>query len=187
MMLKIFKTTILPILVSSVEISKSTDKMSDKYETKNLSGGLFLHEFFSIEFFFEMTTIARCMISWPMIHGWCIIFFFFVKAGLLEGIRDGDNAIEITRLDLLDDYLEMVMNMISDFIQNEYDVDGGVRCDYYSGLKCFCIGLVKKMFSSGVQQIRLGVKVVMMVMEMMMVVVKRNTMRLIMAIILLMI
>ena len=120
-------------------------------------------------------------------HGWCIIFFFFVKAGLLEGIRDGDNAIEMTRLDLLDDYLEMVMNMISDFTQKEYDVDGGVRCDYYSGLKCFCIGLVKKMFSSGVQQIRLGVKVVMMVMEMMMVVVKRNTMRLIMAIILLMI
>ena len=114
-------------------------------------------------------------------------FFFFVKAGLLEGIRDGDNAIEITRLDLLDDYLEMVMNMISDFIQNEYDLDGGVRCDYYSGLKCFCIGLVKKMFPSGVQQIRLGVKVVMMVVEMMMVVVKRNTMRLIMAIILLMI
>ena len=116
-----------------------------------------------------------------------IIFFFFVKAGLLEGIRDGDNAIEMTRLDLLDDYLEMVMNMISDFTQNEYDVDGGVRCDYYSGLKCFCIGLVKKMFSSGVQQIRLGVKVVMMVIEMMMVVVKINTMRLTMAIILLMI
>ena len=69
----------------------------------------------------------------------------------------------------MDDYLEMGMNMISDFIQNEYDVDGGVRCDYYSGLKCFCIGLVKKMFSSGVQQIRLGVKVVI---EMMMVVVK---------------
>ena len=92
----------------------------------------------------------------------------------------------MTRLDLLDDYLEMGMNMISDFIQNEYDLDGGVRCDYYSGLKCFCIGLVKKMFSSGVQQIRLGVKVVMMVTEMM-VVVKRNTMRLIMAIILLMI
>ena len=121
------------------------------------------------------------MISWVM------IFFFFVKAGLLEGIRDGDNAIEMTRLEFLNGYLEMVMNMISDFIHNEYDLDGGVRCDYYSGLKCFCIGLVKKMFSSGVQQIRLGVKVVMMVVEMMMVVVKRNTMRLIMAIILTMI
>ena len=95
----------------------------------------------------------------------------------------------MTRLDLLDDYLEMVMNMISDFKykMNMNDVDGGVRCDYYSGLKCFCIGLVKKMFPSGVQQIRLGVKVVMMVVEMMMVVVKINTMRLTMAIILLMI
>ena len=65
MMLKIFKTTTLPTLVSSVEISKSADKMSDKYETElyNLSGGT---NFVQISFF-EMTKIVfgMSMISWP--------------------------------------------------------------------------------------------------------------------------
>ena len=114
-------------------------------------------------------------------------FFLFCQSWLTgrdQGWRQCDRN---DKVEIFYGYLEMVMNMISDFTQNEYGLDGGVRCDYYSGLKCFCIGLVKKMFSSGVQQIRLGVKVMMMVVEMMMVVVKRNTMRLIMAIILLMI
>ena len=57
-----------------------------------------------------------------------------------------------------------------DYTNRDSDV---FRCDYYSGLKCFCIRLAKKMFPFGVHQIKLGLEVMtMMILTIMIMIMK---------------